>query len=49
MDNDNVYVFCIFFYCRMYNYKVSDFNFVNSNFAACNVDQFHAKLERAMY
>ena len=28
---------------------VNDSNLANSNFAACNVNQFHAKLEGALY
>ena len=29
--------------------KVNDFNFANLHFAACNVDQYFAKLEGALY
>ena len=31
------------------HYKVNDSNFANLNSVACNVDQFHAKLEGALY
>ena len=31
------------------HHKVNYSNFANSHFAACNVDQFHAKLEGALY
>ena len=37
-------------YSYLANYhKVIDSNFANLNFAACNVDQFHTKLEGALY
>ena len=30
------------------HHKVNDSTFANLNFMACNVDQFHAKLEGAL-
>ena len=31
------------------NHKINDSNFANSHIVACNVDQFHTKLEEALY